>query len=62
VSARARRRITVACLIVCATLTAVTAALMATGRGSTFIVILFTVEASGVVANAHYLLATRGQR
>jgi hypothetical protein len=58
-ASRARRRITVACLIVCLILTALTVALMAAGHSSQWTVILFTVEASGVVATSHALLSMR---
>lgn len=58
-ASRVRRRIMVACLIVCSILTAANLALMATGHSSQWTVILFTVEASGVVATSHYLLSMR---
>jgi cytochrome c-type biogenesis protein CcmE len=61
-ASRARRRITVACLIVCLAGVALNLALMAAGHSSQWTVILFTVEASGVVASIHYLLSMRGQR
>lgn len=61
-ASRARRRIMVACLIVCTIGAAFNVALMATGRSSQWTVILFTVEASGVVASAHWLRSMRGQR
>jgi cytochrome c-type biogenesis protein CcmE len=57
-----RRRIMIACLIVCTLGVAFNLGLMSAGRGSQWTVILFTVEASGVVASAHYLLSMRGQR
>jgi hypothetical protein len=52
----------IACLIICLAGVALNIALAATGRGSQWTVILFTVEASGVVATSHYLLSMRGQR
>lgn len=58
-ASRARRRILIACVIISALGAALNLALMATGRSSQWSVILFCVEASGVVAGVS---ALRGRR
>ena len=59
---RLRRRILVACLIACTALAVVNLALMAVGAASQWTVVLFCVEASGVVSTSHALRTIRGQR
>lgn len=61
-SARARGRIAVTCLIICTLGVALNLALMAAGHSSRWTVVLFTVEASGVVSAILTLRSMRGQR
>jgi hypothetical protein len=62
VSARSRRRVMVACVIICAAGTVLNLAAMAAGYGDRWTVVLFCVELSGLMGSVASLRSMRGQR